>query len=423
LLSGGSVTLAVGGSLLVRGGSSVNANALVSSAGGITANAAAKANATLSAAGNVTIAVGTGGSGTASFVGGSGAHANAVAIGGSIQALAETEANVAVNAGGNLTITAKGDINVTGGPAAQNSASILAGIPGFLLGPSASDIPAVHANATGTVGASATFTAGGNLTVKAGGDVNILGGSHAGTFAFVTAAGSDAHADLSVDTSVTMHAGGAVKVNSGTAGSVNIFAGSPASPSSGPFVFTASSGTDLTAHAAFDSSVTITGHSVNVNSNLNVNTSPGFSFSSSSPGGFSLTIDATVTIVPALHLASVPAPHSVSPQDAVFGVSLRSLSSLGGGTIVTPSLTAPVSFSLGQAAVDAGPVTGLDTLQSQSLVMHLETLLAAPQASGEGAAVFTPAGGTDYLGSLEGSCKARWSKLEGGQYRCSTGGK
>src|SRR6185312_11456756 len=132
LIKGASVKLNVGGNLLMRGGSAATARALgIGSA--LKATADAEAIASTVATKNVTINVGHSGSGDASFIGGSAGGASVQTLFSDNTAVGTVHADVNVTGGKAVKVTAAGDIVIAGGPGAENSALVLAGLVGGIL--------------------------------------------------------------------------------------------------------------------------------------------------------------------------------------------------------------------------------------------------------------------------------------------------
>ena len=414
------------------------------------ATATASADASIAATGNVTITAGS--APPAMLPSSAAAPARAVPIifGSNNAATATAHGDLNITAGKALTITATGNFKVAGGPGAENSALVVAGLPASFSGANSPPIGAASATATATVTSKLSFTAGTALSVTAGGNIDIFGGSRGASAALVSAIGGsfDGHKDkatLTVDQSVNMKAASVSLTADSGLGSVNINT-FPPSASAAPPVNVTSSGAGNVAKATVNGSVTITSKTpVAINGTYMPSIGLGTTGASLGTGIYTngnLTITDTIKVTGQRGTATAGFhPLVFSPGMVRLGTgSLRLAPEMGttsfsriqdlGGANLTPVAPQPEMIISGGIDLPAPTVTTLDTLQVQSVVPSLVTVTVAgddsqqtkPASRTDQGATFQPdLTAADFSGSFPSSCSVLLvSQVD---HRCPAGDK
>ncbi len=303
--------------------------------------------------------------------------------------------------------------------------------PGVILAGSSSSFgPANNGGfASAKLSAHTAFTAGGGLAVLLhGGNASLAGGGQgaSGAFVFAVASSGAAKTVYNVDNSLSLKAAGALTVAG--AGNVAISTELVANGSGFPHILPLGAQTSVTVDV--NSSVKITGKTVNINNGHNVtqNSAGTSGFSVPAGGSFgaasefldgSITITATGGTAPVLSVNS-PVVRALSVR--TLGVSLLDTETSFGGTktlsslpvtSVTPAVQTDSQVDLTSGLlIDSDTATQtLGTLQSMSTVLSLETLVAPAgfgaesPAQGLGSTAFDPATPA-YAVTSSGTCTA-----------------
>ncbi len=421
-IQGAGISLSVAKNLLVRAGSSDHAQAQTNG-GGDSVTATATADVSLITTGNLAITVGKGKVGSASFVAGNDDGVVGFAIGSSKTVTANMNADMDISVGGNLTLSVGGPLHISGGQGA--------GLGAFLdAGSVSSAKPAPGSVVTGNVSAKSVISVGGNLTVTLhGGDASLLGGGQAASDAFLAALGNSSDAartSLNVDSSLSIKAGGALKITGAgllTVATQLLATSTGGSPVGLPSVFVASGGA---VSGKIKSSVSIHGKSVNLNNAKNISM---LSNGSTSLNG--LLFEGSISIVNTgggQPIGAAPSPLSVHAAatlgaHALLSTGVRSLSEWRAVPVSDVAPSQVQSLDTGAVQLAAPAVQLLDTLETQGLTVNLVTVIGdgVPVASTEAATLFTP-GDIVHAASFLGSCNTL--SLQPSQpHRCTVGGK
>ncbi len=446
-ITGKNIALTVGGSLLVRAGGSDKAIGEVFGAFN-SVNYSVNADTNVTAGQNLTIKVGTGAVGDASFLGGNAETAHLTA-GSSVSnhIIGTVHGDLNLSAGGNISIDVRGNLNVTGGQGLGASGVAHAGSfsPGRMTPVAGADGGLVTADLT----AKTVFTAGGALAITLHGDgANLAGGGQAASDASVQAVASGASAARAVynlDNSLTMQAGGAWSLT-GAASGVTINTELVASRAAGPF--TTPIGPNTSVSVQGNSSVTLSGKTLNVNNGNFTRNAAGTAGFSSPAGGSSVIsghtyalgaadvfLNGNITLLSggkpipaAIHAVEIKGAGGLKLAPLQSGLSFgaqRSLSELPSASISVTPAAVQVGLGAGVTLLTDGSAQHLGTVQSQSPVLSLVTIAApaagSPQLQPGAVTLFDPSTGSA-AATGSGVCTALVLKPAGG-YRCGAGGR
>lgn len=458
-ISGKNVAITVAGNLLVRAGGSAGVGGNVGGDDN-SATMTTKANLNLTATGNITITAGTGTNvNQASFVAGNvptaklkvfggkfGSGSTAASSGGN-HANGDVNTDLNVAAGGNIALNIHGNLNITGGQAVGGSGYVMAGQP-YSFG-SITKFTGNGGLAAANISGKTVFNAGGNLTVTLhGGTVNLAGGYQAGTNAVIDTAvtggsGTAARATYNLDESLTMKAAGAFAIVGAAATSTGVTVSTqvPTTSSFGPYLYPAGSHTSVTVTA--NSTVTLSGKTLNINgAHHTVNSAGTFGFSSPAVGSFgagNLFMDGRIHLLANGEPVTSVAPLSVelhtleftreslevAPQESGVSFGAPRTLSIMDVTTPQPAVQPATQVDLTDGVVLQSVESILGTVQSLSPVMSLVTVVA-PANGGVSLAqptvtVFDPAVSLSTVTS-SGACTALVVRDSGG-YRCGAGGR
>lgn len=446
-ITGKSVSVSVGGDLLVRGGSGAKATTVLIGGGNV-GSASVDAGVKVSAThGNLAFTVG----GAASFLGGSGVGGKAINVGGHQGgtgtsasgtfginlANATAKADVNINATGTIgvTLTGTGNLLVAGAPDAEAFGTDAGGVgtPGRLFPANFGKLTAPGGHTNVTASGMVMFTAGGAITVaQHGGDLTILGGSNAASFASAQAIGNGAKTTMTVNANVLMQAGGILTFTG--ADNVTISAGRlPSSGAASPIHYITASGAGASVTEKLDSSVKLTGTTVSIAHSGAQNTHSSGHFSSSGftqSGSISITSAAAHVLSVNLNRGGVMLNDSaLQVAPATSGLSFGGIRPLTAARVTVPrAITESVMGATPESVnVQTKPMT-LSTLQSTSLVPSLVSLVGTDAGGDFGAplstraTLFTPAlDASGYSKAFSSSCTAL--VVQGSNARCSKGDK